>query len=288
MGKQWLIVFLVVVLCVVPFSAQEDEEAEETPALTPGIWTYSAGGEVTSACYGSSAVFDPYEDYAEDSLPEFTLIAADDGNFLLIQAGADYRFAPSETDSAYIVSLIDSQDLFTFEGTMEIISLEEFVLIGTLAYDPACTYTGTYRYSLVEASEVLVWSETERVFSDISFFNECLDTFNTEPAPGWAAPDLLAVITETETGLEIDGVPFLGSAGEYVYEEREETFTGIYYDRITLLGTIEAELFDVNHFYQLDERTDCQVEYDSEYVPFDGDVEALIERIVRIDVDESE
>ena len=276
-----LLLTLMSLLLVLPAFAQDAETTAEPP-LTAGLWTYAPGGELQSDCYGSSSTFDPYGDYDPEALPSFALIPADNGEWLLIQAGADYRFTPAD-EGSFNASLIDSQDLFTFEGTMEFTSPDAFTVVGEFAYDPSCTYTGTTQFELVEAAEVSIWTEMTREFSDITFFNECLDRDNTVPAPGWAASDLLALLTETETGLMLDGVVFDGAPGEYIYEDRDETTMGVYYDIITLTGAPEDGLLTVNHFYQIDDRADCQVEYDSEYVPFDGDVDALVSRIVNID-----
>ncbi len=104
-------------LLALPIVAQEVETTEE-PSLTPTLWTLVAGGEGTYDCFGSTATYDPIKDYDIDSVPNLALVPLSDDLWLLVRAGADYLFMPT-SDGIYSASMIDSESIITFEGTVE-------------------------------------------------------------------------------------------------------------------------------------------------------------------------
>jgi len=273
-------IFLVMMalLFVLPIFAQ-DAETTETPSFPAALWTIIAGGEVQTDCFGITATYDPYEDYDPDALPNLALVPTEDGSLLLVQAGADYLFIPDDAER-YLARLIDLEGYLTFEGAMTFTSPDVFEVVGEVTSDPSCTVTGTTLFGRVEGTDVSVWTESDRTFTDLTLFNECIGQSGADAAgSAWATPDLLAALIETDTGLMLDNRAFEGVSGEYVYEDRNESVNLIAYDRITLTGVIDDGLLTVNHFFQINDRSDCQVEYDSVYRRFDSDVEVLLARL---------
>lgn len=273
-----ILLIMMAQLFVLPIFAQ-DAEITETPSFPATLWTIVPGGEVQSDCFGTTATYDPYEDYDPDALPNLALVTTEGGWLILVQPGADYLLTPDDA-GGYLARLIDPEGLITFEGTMTFTSPDAFQVVGEIVADEFCTVTGTTLFGRVEGADMSVWTESDRIFTDLTLFNECLGQSGADATgSAWAAPDLLAVLTETDSGLRLDDRVFEGAPGEYVYEDREEATNRSFFDRITLSGVLEDGLLTANHFYQINDRGDCQVEYDSVYTRFDGDVEALLTRI---------
>ena len=223
----------------------------------------------------------------DDSVPPVwtAILSSEDGAVMIAAAmGADVLFIRDDDTGDYAGSQLVPGGA-DFGSTLHITgpdTMEETATISYGAFDDHYLLS----YTRVEGVTAQFWSEVERSFSDVGFFGPCLGRTDADPGPGWSNPDpIIPVIFGDEGSLTIDDLEFSGGGGSFVNESlREAGQSSIATTRtVTLVSDTEIEFtFEM----VLDERDDCQVIYTSTWVPFDGDVDALVARAESLGTEE--
>ncbi len=197
----------------------------------------------------------------------------DEGDTLLIVwAGPDiiYELQDDGTYSGH--ELVDSPT-YEFSGTLEIID-EDTMSSYSVTETERFTFETTIIYNRTDA-ELVVFTELDRTVIEYTQFTDCLGA-SGEVGRAWVTPDLLVPFQIGESSLIWNEQVFTGGGGSYM-SERTQPFAS--FENIitqTFTGTVEG--FDYEYHAIANERDDCEMIYESSYVPFDQDFEALYSR----------
>lgn len=269
MLKRSLILWLIIItLSILSIPTSNNAVAQSGLEPNEGRWThleYNQEGD----CFGQVSL--TLEDVLEtpDFQPNFTLFKDEfSETFIAAFDGPDYIYIPNGAGE-YQVGLLQEMEGFRFFGNATVTEDgEEMLFSGTLFIDENCILNFTHTYIWLEESPATIWIETERQFTDVSFFNECLGRINGVPSEAWAQHDLAIPIDldlAQEEGLLLVGSrPFSESEGAYVFEESGSSADLATYMAISLLPLSDTQI-QVSAFYQINDRSDCSIIYESTY-----------------------
>lgn len=200
----------------------------------------------------------------------------DDGDTLVeVARGVDMIYQRGD-DGSYSGAPLIPTDIFTYEITLELID-DAARQVASSVSDGSYTYESNLRYERLDVSYT-VWTEVERNIIEFTMIGECLGLVDAVPGSAWTRLDLLTPIRIDEEA----GILYMGgeaySGGDGVYELVEEGPFGQFMQVTTRTVTVAEDSIAYRHHSIADERDDCEMIYESSFVPFDGDAESLFER----------
>ena len=215
----------------------------------------------------------------EDVLPRtVAFLSLDDGETLIaVWAGVDIVYTLTE-DGTYMGATLIPEP-YEYEATLEIIDEATMQSASTLNTG-AFTSESAYRYELQEDAPVArIYTEGERTIEEYSQFQECMGRTNVEPGSAWTTPDLLVplIIDPESSTILWDQRTFAEGAGGLENVETTEfgTLENVTTRTLTSGGD---ESFAFRYAAIAGERDDCEMIYESNLTPFDGDFETLFAR----------
>ncbi|RMG80792.1 MAG: hypothetical protein D6712_17435 [Chloroflexi bacterium] len=254
-------ILLVLGLLVLGALAQDDGDDMDEGALSATAWLLVA------------------PDAPEDAEALYVLfVPLDEGALLLeVAAGEDVLYSWDEELEAYHGAPFIPDDAYDFESTLVALDDDTYestsvTKAGALTFERVVTFERT-------ELEYELWTEVERDLTEYTMFGECLGAAATTPPKAWATPDpILPVRIDDEEGVLYLGNTVLGGgAGEYILEEEAEFGTGL--QQITQVATVTEDAITLEYYAVVDGRDDCELRFTATYAPFDGDFEALFERV---------
>jgi hypothetical protein len=106
-------------------------------------------------------------------------------------------------------------------------------------------------------------------------FADCMGRTGVEPPGAFANPDpILPIRIDDEAGQLYIGDTVL-TGGDGTYERTEEGEFGQFTQVITQTAVVSEGNISFSYYAVADGRDDCELRYDTTFVPFDGDYDAL-------------
>ncbi|MCI0711408.1 MAG: hypothetical protein L0154_14740 [Chloroflexi bacterium] len=258
--RRILIGVIALCLLVVPAVVAQDDEP---PAFETSTWQVIFLDENGDP--------EPVED--EDALPEIVVfITLDDGETLIeVWSGVDVIYTLGD-DGLYSGATI-IEESYTFAATLEILDentmhAESMSLYGTQEF------SSSLLYERLEDVEATVYTESERDIIEYTQFAECLGRVGVEVGRAWTLPELLVPVQVGEDSIIFAGKEFVDVGGAYEIVWTQEF--GQFENEITETFTpLDEDTLAYRYHATAGGRDDCEMIYESTFIPFDGDFEAL-------------
>lgn len=215
------------------------------------------------------------EEGSDSEAPANTVavLELDEGNTLLIVwAGPDILYELQEDGTYSGHELVDATT-YEFSATLEVLD-DDTMTSYSVTETERFTFETTIIYERTDA-ELMVYTELDRTVIEYTQFTDCLGA-SGEVGRAWITSDLLVPFQISEDSLIWNEQVFTGGGGSYV-SERTQPFAS-FENFITQTFTGTADGFDYEYHAIANERDDCEMIYESSYVPFDHDFEALYGR----------
>lgn len=264
-----VLLLLIAVLDVGIVTAQDDDDAPET--VTAALW---------------ERVNLEAEPDAEAVPVYVVFLASDDATTLLeVAYGADVLWT-RQGDGTYSGTSLVPTDAYEFTATLEVVDADTMQAMSLLNYGNfASELHLEFRRSDFEAE---VWVEARRDLTEYTLFGPCLGLESTSPPGAYANPDpIVAVWLDEDAGeLVIGENVYLGGGGTF---SRETLGTFGTFEQVTTETVLVSEgQLDLDFYSVAGERDDCELRFTSTYIPYDGDMAALMERAAAIGADAAE
>ena len=258
-----IVCLLFIMLGSVPFAslAQDDDDT--------GMPTYTAW-QVTRLDEAGN----PEEPLDPDApANKVAILELDEGNTLLfVWAGPDIIYA-LQNDGTYSGSLLVPSPTYTFTATLEMVD-EDTMTSYSVTDTGRFTSETTIVYERTEV-EIVIFTELDRTIVEYSQYAECLGRVG-DVGRAWTTSDLLVPFQIGEDTLIWSQEVFTGDGATFINEKTQPL--GAFENIITQTFIGNAEGFDFSYYAIADGRDDCEMIYESSYVPFDEDFTTLFER----------
>ncbi|RMF77211.1 MAG: hypothetical protein D6737_18445 [Chloroflexi bacterium] len=217
------------------------------------------------------------DDASDEGAETFVVfLSPDDGATLIeVARGADVVYTLSDDGLYSGATLVPAA--VDFAATLEVID-EDTRQVMSVTRTGALTFETNLQY---DRSDVAfgVWVEGERDLMEYTMFAECLGREDGSPPSAFATPDpILPIAIDDEAGTLTIGGDLVLSGGGGVYERVDEAPFGQFTQVITQTATVSDDSIAFTYHAIADGRDDCEVRYETTFVPFDADYEALLER----------
>lgn len=261
MRKMLFAVICLALLGVPTVMAQDDE----SPALETSAWQVSLFDEE-----GEPRVVD------EAALPEvIVFLSLDDGETLIaVWSGPDVIYTLEDDGTYSGTTLIDE----SYEFTAMIEVVDENTMEGkSVSVYGSREYMTSLLYERLEDVEAVIYTESERDIIEFTQFGECLGRTDATVGRAWSVPELLVPFQIGEDSLIFARREFVDTGGSF--ESVQTTEFGTFENVITETFTPMADnSFEYRYHAIAGARDDCEMIYESTFMPFDGDIEPLFER----------
>ena len=254
------LVIIMVILCLTSTLIMAQDTNEEDPeAVTATLWLANE------------------EDADEDAEPRYVAFLFMDDGATILEAGfgTDVLYQLGEDGIYAGQTFVPSA--FEFSATLEIID-DETIQVSSETTSGTFTTSSDITYTLSDI-EAHIWVENPREVIEFSKFGECMGRDLPEPPGAFADADpILPIIIDDEVGeLRLGPHVLLGDGN--TFELEVEGQFGQFTDVTSRTAIVGDETIDFSYYSIADERDDCEMIYESSYALYDGDFEAMMERI---------
>lgn len=254
------LLIIIVILCLTStLIMSQDTDDEEREAVTATLW------------------FAKEEDSDADDEPRYVAFLFMNDSETIVEAGfgADVLYHLGD-DGLYSGQML-VPSAFEFTATLEIID-DETIQVSSETTSGTFTTASDITYTLTEI-EANIWIENPREIIEFSKFGECMGRDLPDPPGAFADADpILPIIIDDEVG-ELRLGPHVLLGGGDAYELEVEGQFGQFPDVTTRTAIVGDESIDFSYYSIADGRDDCEMIYESSYVLYDGDFEAMMEQI---------
>lgn len=243
-------------------------------ALTTPLFAQETD-ETSNHLYSAWTVTDLLADDDDAAIEDYVVfLQVDDDTLLEVWSGADVVYT-LEADGSYSGTSLLPDD-YEFLATLTFIDEDT---IETYSEINAGFFTST-RNLLYQRTDMLVgvWIEAERDLQEYSMFGECMGRVDTSPPRAFSEPDpILTIHIDEEAGELVIGKHVLTGSGTYELEEESEF--GQFIQVVTQTAVVTEDTIDFTYHAIADGRDDCELIYETQYLPFDADYEAFFELV---------
>ncbi len=220
------------------------------------------------------------DDDDESATVYASFLELEDGSLLEVWSGEDVLYSPNDDGTYSGATLYPAE--YEFEATLTIIDEDT---IETMSVIDTGTFTIETNLSYERTDfDIGIYTEFERDLQEYSLFGECMGRIDNSPPLAFAQPDpILVILIDEDAGEMIIGEHMLVGDGT-TFELEEEGMFGQFEQITTQIAIVSEDAIDFTYYSIADNRDDCELRYETQYVPFDGDfanfftqLESLIE-----------
>ena len=211
-----------------------------------------------------------------DNEPFYVAFLQIDADTLLeVARGADVVYTRNEDGTYSGATLLPVP--YEFSSTLTIIDEDTYEVFSSVTSGTFTSETDL-RYERQDFN-LSVWVEPERDLQEFSLFQECMGRVDVSPPTAFSDPDpILPIVFDDELGVMRLGDTLLIGGGD-AYELEEERPFGQFMQIIVQSAMVSEDVIDFEYNSIADGRDDCELRYQTQYILFDMDYEALYTRV---------
>jgi len=207
----------------------------------------------------------------------------DEETILEVWTGADVIYTLQDDGTYSGANLLPVG--YDFSATLTIIDEDTYETFSEISSGTFTTETNLL-YERTEI-EIGVWIEPERDLQEFSLFGDCMGRVDVSPPLAFSQPDpILTILIDEDAGELVLGENVLTGSGTYELEE-EDTF-GQFARVTTQTAVVSEDAIDFSFYSIADSRDDCELIYETQFLPFDGDYEDFFDLVEEISEPEEE